>query len=467
MGLWPDDFIANGRARASQAKAFARRALFKTSQRLSTLAMLGLAAALLIPLPTIHNVYDKLAGERAKGVSAPVVLSSPQPEPVAGREVRRLAMQSARELPMTLADAGRISRHSRSAKSAARRRAAAMPITVARKLSPRLARLASKAPTTLIKARDVEALPPDGNAPTERLPVAANGAPKPSRSPAEKGRPTGAAKVAVAESAAEAAAAKPELDVSDSATIARERSQCGKILAKANVVVSEAEPMKQGACGSAAPVRVESAGTPPVALKPASTMNCPMAAALSAWLTKEVQPAAQKVYGAPVTRLLSVASYSCRNRYGRADAPLSEHAFANAIDLAGFVLADGTIVKVVSGWGPTVRDARPETIKVTVAKLDVTMKKAGAPPSKLGADTIKPPASALESEPRRKAGATSRDDTTADEMSAQSRHAKFLRTVHQGACGIFGTVLGPEANDAHRDHLHLDMKQRRRRAYCE
>src|SRR4051794_32744343 len=32
---------------------------------------------------------------------------------------------------------------------------------------------------------------------------------------------------------------------------------------------------------------------------------------------------------------------------------------------------------------------------------------------------------------------------------------QFLRKVHEGASGMFGTVLGPEANEAHRNHLHL------------
>ncbi len=45
--------------------------------------------------------------------------------------------------------------------------------------------------------------------------------------------------------------------------------------------------------------------------------------------------------------------------------------------------------------------------------------------------------------------------------------AIFLHRVHGDACGLFGTVLGPEANEAHRDHLHLDMKSRPRSAYCQ
>jgi hypothetical protein len=50
---------------------------------------------------------------------------------------------------------------------------------------------------------------------------------------------------------------------------------------------------------------------------------------------------------------------------------------------------------------------------------------------------------------------------------ARTREAAFLRDVHAGACRIFGTVLGPEANEAHRNHLHLDLAPRRRRAFCE
>ncbi len=44
----------------------------------------------------------------------------------------------------------------------------------------------------------------------------------------------------------------------------------------------------------------------------------------------------------------------------------------------------------------------------------------------------------------------------------------FLKRIHQGACGIFTTVLGPEANEAHRNHFHLDLAPRRREsAFCE
>lgn len=33
----------------------------------------------------------------------------------------------------------------------------------------------------------------------------------------------------------------------------------------------------------------------------------------------------------------------------------------------------------------------------------------------------------------------------------------FLRTVHQGACDTFTTVLGPNADAYHQDHFHMDL----------
>lgn len=38
--------------------------------------------------------------------------------------------------------------------------------------------------------------------------------------------------------------------------------------------------------------------------------------------------------------------------------------------------------------------------------------------------------------------------------------ARFLREVRDGACDLFSTVLSPDYNAAHADHLHLDQAQR-------
>lgn len=43
---------------------------------------------------------------------------------------------------------------------------------------------------------------------------------------------------------------------------------------------------------------------------------------------------------------------------------------------------------------------------------------------------------------------------------AEIRKQRFLRGAHAAACKIFGTVLGPEANNAHRNHFHVDLAER-------
>ena len=54
-----------------------------------------------------------------------------------------------------------------------------------------------------------------------------------------------------------------------------------------------------------------------------------------------------------------------------------------------------------------------------------------------------------------------------DFWSSPDERGAFLKQAHDGACKIFGTVLGPEANAAHKNHFHVDMAQRRYSAFCE
>mgnify|MGYP000998081996 CR=1 FL=1 len=45
--------------------------------------------------------------------------------------------------------------------------------------------------------------------------------------------------------------------------------------------------------------------------------------------------------------------------------------------------------------------------------------------------------------------------------------SQFVKAVHDEACKDFGTVLGPEANEAHKNHFHLDMKARKHSSFCQ
>jgi hypothetical protein len=88
----------------------------------------------------------------------------------------------------------------------------------------------------------------------------------------------------------------------------------------------------------------------PVAMKPAATLACPIVSALDRWLADSVQPAAMRWFGARVAEIKQISAYSCRGMNGNSRAHISEHAFGNALDIAGFTLADGRYVSVREGW---------------------------------------------------------------------------------------------------------------------
>jgi hypothetical protein len=49
--------------------------------------------------------------------------------------------------------------------------------------------------------------------------------------------------------------------------------------------------------------------------------------------------------------------------------------------------------------------------------------------------------------------------TVVDGWSAEGDEARFLRRVRDESCRIYGTVLSPDYNAAHRDHLHLEIRE--------
>jgi hypothetical protein len=107
-------------------------------------------------------------------------------------------------------------------------------------------------------------------------------------------------------------------------------------------------PYSQPRLGPAQGNSVTSFG--PVALKPAATLACPIVSVLDRWLTEAVQPAAMRWFGARVVEIKQISAYSCRGMNGNPRAHISEHAFGNALDIAGFTLADGRYISVQHGW---------------------------------------------------------------------------------------------------------------------
>jgi hypothetical protein len=56
-------------------------------------------------------------------------------------------------------------------------------------------------------------------------------------------------------------------------------------------------------------------------------------------------------------RLEHFGSFACRNLYGRSDAPRSRHATADALDIAGVVLANGNRIRIAAGWDGSATEA--------------------------------------------------------------------------------------------------------------
>jgi hypothetical protein len=104
------------------------------------------------------------------------------------------------------------------------------------------------------------------------------------------------------------------------------------------------------ACGALKPFKMAAALGGSVAFEPPALVRCPMVHAIEYWTNRVVKPAARRHLGADVVAVKVAASYACRPINHVSGAFLSEHGHANALDVAGFGLADGRIVRVKSWW---------------------------------------------------------------------------------------------------------------------
>ena len=180
------------------------------------------------------------------------------------------------------------------------------------------------------------------------------------------------------------------------AALGRSTATCQALLDRAGIVYDRTAIVRDGpSCGYADGVRLIRRGPRTIAFSPDRVvMACPVAAGLAMLEWTVLQPAALRHFGQRVARIEHLGSYNCRRIYGRSEGGWSRHATADAIDVSGFILADGTRVSVQRDW------------------------------------------------------------------SEAGRKGAFLHAVRDGACRLFTTVLSPDYNAAHRDHLHIDHTDR-------
>jgi hypothetical protein len=87
-----------------------------------------------------------------------------------------------------------------------------------------------------------------------------------------------------------------------------------------------------------------------IAYRPATSMSCVTALGLVLWERQTVQPESRLLLGSPVVSIESLGTYNCRRIGNRSTGSLSQHAAANAIDIAAFRLADGRRIVVLDDW---------------------------------------------------------------------------------------------------------------------
>jgi hypothetical protein len=122
-------------------------------------------------------------------------------------------------------------------------------------------------------------------------------------------------------------------------------------------------------------------------------MRCGVARAFVGWARNAIAPAAHQMLGSDVVRVETMGTYACRNVVGRSGSPAR---------LSGH--ATGNAVDVSAF---ILRDGR----RISIEK---------------------------------------------DWRSGNEQVRAFLQTIHGSACKRFGTVLSPDYNAAHYNHLHLE-----------
>ena len=121
---------------------------------------------------------------------------------------------------------------------------------------------------------------------------------------------------------------------------------CRAVLERSDVAFTALDAQGEGNC--ARPDRTRLDAYP---LSPASPpTTCPVGIALVIWRTDTLEPAARDIFASDLQRIEHLGAYSCRRLYGRDSGAWSEHATGNAIDIAAFVLEDGTRISLLGDW---------------------------------------------------------------------------------------------------------------------
>ncbi|PHR19778.1 MAG: extensin [Sphingopyxis sp.] len=133
--------------------------------------------------------------------------------------------------------------------------------------------------------------------------------------------------------------------------LADDTPRCHQLLEQASIGYSPLPPVTAGPnCSYDNGVTLARDQPQSIAYRPAARTSCPVAISLVLWEKQIVDAAAREYLGTTVEAITTFGSYSCRRIGGGQSGNFSEHATANAIDIAAFRLADGRTVSVAGHW---------------------------------------------------------------------------------------------------------------------
>src|SRR5262249_20641807 len=142
---------------------------------------------------------------------------------------------------------------------------------------------------------------------------------------------------------------RAEAETWPEADIAAAREECTRLLSHTGDSIEISKPIRNGQCGTPAPVILKRVAG--VEVNPPAVVNCRLAAKLHEWIKATVQPMAQELLGTSIKAITNASAYVCRQRIGTSAEKLSEHSFANALDISAFVTLDGGSIAVITHWG--------------------------------------------------------------------------------------------------------------------
>ena len=127
--------------------------------------------------------------------------------------------------------------------------------------------------------------------------------------------------------------------------------KCEAALRSLGAGFSVGKPLKgESICGWPRPLKLETVGMQ-IRVTGDPQVRCEVALALAQWSHEVIRPTAKLHLEEELSKILISTSYQCRRRNNALTGKISEHGFANGIDVMGFELKDGRRVMIAPRTG--------------------------------------------------------------------------------------------------------------------